>query len=145
MKKFEFRLQFDWRLFLRVQLTIIQIMASSGAEHAISHYLNQWWHRLVTHICVTRSQWVNTVSKVWEFRFWYSYCSQIRGHVYQQQVSRAWTSNYIPHLWDVINCPCLLYLLLVHKSAAVTSVKFQRDQEPLNLNLATSILCEMWR
>ena len=30
------------------------------------------------------------------------------GVLCQQQVSRAWTSNYIPHyLWDVINCPVL--------------------------------------
>ena len=30
------------------------------------------------------------------------------GLVCQEQVSRAWTSNYIPQiLWDVITCPCL--------------------------------------
>ena len=28
-------------------------------QQAISHYLNQCWHRLPAHICVTRSQWVN--------------------------------------------------------------------------------------
>ena len=25
---------------------------------ATSHYLNQWWHNLLTHTCVTRTQWV---------------------------------------------------------------------------------------
>ena len=31
----------------------------------------------------------------------------IWGLVCQKQVSRAWTSNYIPYyLWDVITCPC---------------------------------------
>ena len=46
---FEFWIQFDWSLFLRVQLTI-------------SHYLNQWWPRLLTHICVTQPQWVTFYS-----------------------------------------------------------------------------------
>ena len=31
------------------------------AEQATSHYLNQWWHSLLTHICVTRPQEVNTL------------------------------------------------------------------------------------
>ena len=40
--------------------------------------------------------------------------------VYQKQVSRAGTSNYIPHyLWDVITCPCPWYMLLAHKSSTV--------------------------
>ena len=30
-----------------------------GAKEATSHYLNQWWPSLVTHICVSRSQRVN--------------------------------------------------------------------------------------
>ena len=35
----------------------------------------------------------------------------------QKQVSRAWTSNYIPQkLWDVITCPCPWYLLLAQQS-----------------------------
>ena len=28
------------------------------AEQATSHYLKQWWHSLLTHICVNRFQWV---------------------------------------------------------------------------------------
>ena len=27
-----------------------------------SHYLNQWWHNLLTHICVAQHQWVNVAS-----------------------------------------------------------------------------------
>ena len=31
----------------------------------------------------------------------------IRGVLCQKQLSRTWTSNYIPqYLWDVITCPC---------------------------------------
>ena len=38
--------------------------------------------------------------------------------LYQKQVSRAWTSNYIPqYLWDVITCPCPWYLLLAQHSS----------------------------
>ena len=37
MKVFEFRLQFHWTLFPRVQLTIFQLGS------ATSHYLKQWW------------------------------------------------------------------------------------------------------
>ena len=37
-------------------------------------------------------------------------------NVCQRQVSRAGTSNYIPHiLWDVITCPCPWYLLLAQR------------------------------
>ena len=63
MKMLEFRLRFHWSLFLRVQLTIFQHWFRwLGAGQATSHYLNQWWLvyyiYIVTHICVTRPQWV---------------------------------------------------------------------------------------
>ena len=32
-----------------------------GAAQATSHYLNRWWFRLLTYICVTRPQWVNNI------------------------------------------------------------------------------------
>ena len=35
---------------------------NSTAEQATSHYLNQWWPSLVTHICVTWPQWVKAES-----------------------------------------------------------------------------------
>ena len=39
--------------------------------------------------------------------------SDIKGVLYQKQVSRAGTSNYIPQiLWDVFTCPCPWCLLL---------------------------------
>ena len=62
-KMFEFRMQFDWSLFLRVQLTISQHWFRQwlGAYQATSHYLNQSGlpYRRVYHcICVTRPQQV---------------------------------------------------------------------------------------
>ena len=60
MKMHEFRLRFHWSLFLRFELTIFQHWFRQwlGADQATSHYLNQWWLILLTHICVTRPQWV---------------------------------------------------------------------------------------
>ena len=44
-KMFDFRLQFHWSLFLRVQLTLFKhwFWLWLGAVQATSHYLNQWW------------------------------------------------------------------------------------------------------
>ena len=60
MKMFNFRLRFHWIVFPRVQLTIFQHWFRwwLGAVQATSHYLNQWWYSLLTHICVIRPQWV---------------------------------------------------------------------------------------
>ena len=33
-----------------------------GPEQATSHYLSQWWSVSLTHICVTRPQWVSKVT-----------------------------------------------------------------------------------
>ena len=30
-----------------------------SADQETRHYLSKWWHSLLTHICVIRSQWVN--------------------------------------------------------------------------------------
>ena len=45
MKMFEFRLEFHWSLFLRVQFTIFQHWFRwwLGTVQATSHYLKQWW------------------------------------------------------------------------------------------------------
>ena len=45
MKIFQFRIKFDWSLFLRFQFTIFQHWFRwwLGAGQATSHYLNQWW------------------------------------------------------------------------------------------------------
>ena len=51
-------LRFHWSLFPRVQLTIFQHWFAWPAP---SHYLNQWWSRMVAHIWVTRPQCVNSL------------------------------------------------------------------------------------
>ena len=64
MKMFEFRLKFQWNLFLGVQLTIFQHWFRwwLGSVQATNHYLNQrWLVSLTTHICVTRPQRVNSL------------------------------------------------------------------------------------
>ena len=63
MKTLEFQLQFHWKVFLKVWLTIWQHWFRwwLGAKYAKSHYLNQWYSRLLTHICVTRPQLIKRV------------------------------------------------------------------------------------
>ena len=66
IKMFEFRLQFHWSLFPRVQLTIFQHWFRSwlGAVQATSHYLNQWWlvyRRIYAWLGLNElRQWLNT-------------------------------------------------------------------------------------
>ena len=69
-KIYEFRLRFHWSLFLWLQLTIFQHCFRKwlGAEQATSHYLKQWWYVALTHICVTRPQWVNVYRRA--FSWW---------------------------------------------------------------------------
>ena len=67
---------------------------------------------LLTHICVTRPQWVNGM-------YWCLYIedsSQNYGFLwYNKQVSKAWMYNHIPQfMWDIITCPWASYLLLAH-------------------------------
>ena len=63
MRNFVFRFEFSCfrSLLLRVQVTISQHWFKKwlGTEQVSSHYLNQWWTNLPTHICVTRPQWVD--------------------------------------------------------------------------------------
>ena len=61
IKMLEYRLKFHWSLFLRVQLTIsqqwYQLMAwCRPGDKPLSEPMMV---RLPTHICITRSQWVN--------------------------------------------------------------------------------------
>ena len=53
MKMLEFRLRLHWSLFLGAQSTMFQHWFRKwlGAGLAASHYLNQWWSSLLTHIC----------------------------------------------------------------------------------------------
>ena len=59
--KLLFRFKFHWNLFPRFQLTTFHHWFRQwlGADQATSHYLDQWWPCLLTHICVNRPQWVN--------------------------------------------------------------------------------------
>ena len=63
-ERFKFSLKFHWNLFPKVQWTINQhwITWWFGGDQATSHYLNQWWFILLTHICVTWLQWLNIFS-----------------------------------------------------------------------------------
>ena len=60
MKMSEFRLQFDWNLFSRVQLTIFLhwFRLWLGAEQVTNHYLNQCWPSSLMHIRGTGGRWV---------------------------------------------------------------------------------------
>ena len=62
IKNLEFGLKFQWSLFLRAQLLIFQYWFRwwLGAGQATAHYLNQWWFRLPTYMCVTRPHWIKT-------------------------------------------------------------------------------------
>ena len=53
------------------------------------------------------------------------------GMLCQKQVSRAGTSNYIPHmLWDLITCPCPWCLLLAqHSSGVVRQIQFTNKHD----------------
>ena len=47
--------------FFRVSLTTIRhhwVRRWLGVKLATSHYLNQWWPSLLTHICVTQPKWI---------------------------------------------------------------------------------------
>ena len=62
LKMYKFRSEFIWTLFLRFQLIIKQHWFRWGlsGDQTTSHYLNQKWPSLLTHICVLRHQWFNT-------------------------------------------------------------------------------------
>ena len=58
MKMCEFRLNFHWSLFPRVQSTMMYhwFRCWFGAKQTPSHYLKQGWSSLLTHICIIRTQ-----------------------------------------------------------------------------------------
>ena len=55
-----FWLNYHWNLFSMVKLAINQHLFREwlDAKQASSHYIDQWWSCLPTHICVTWLQWV---------------------------------------------------------------------------------------
>ena len=60
-------------MFLRVLLTIWQHWFRwwLGAEQVTSHYLNQCWYVLLTHVRVTRPQWVNLIGQGYDKSSWF--------------------------------------------------------------------------
>ena len=59
------------------------------AWHPTSHYLNQWWHSLLMHICVTRPHWVNCAE----------YRSDIKLIIFLNVFSHIRYDNYF--LWNL--------------------------------------------
>ena len=76
MKMFEFRLKFQWSLFLRSQLTIFQhlVQIIAWRRPGDKPLSEPMMVNLLTHIWVTRSQWVNT----WRIEWGWHHC--IRYH-----------------------------------------------------------------
>ena len=60
MKKIIFWFKFHWKFFRYMQLSIIQHWFRKwlDAKQATSQYRNQWRCSLLTHVCITRPQWV---------------------------------------------------------------------------------------
>ena len=67
MKMLKNVFKFHLDLFLGVLFTISHHWFRKwlGADYATSHYRNQWWLSSLTHICVTRPQWVNNYFADW--------------------------------------------------------------------------------
>ena len=55
--------QFYWKLVPRVQLTINHNWFRSwlGADQETCYYLDQYWPSILTHICITHTQWVREI------------------------------------------------------------------------------------
>ena len=71
-----------------------------------------WPHEICT--------WNFMITRLLQYILWFLPC--VGGLVFQNPVSRAGTSNYIPqYLWDVITCPCPRYLLLPHQFSCALS------------------------
>ena len=70
MRKYEFRLKFHRSLFLMARLT--NIYPSIGSDNGLAPLSEPMMVSLPTHICVTRTQWVNRVIFVlfWSASSW---------------------------------------------------------------------------
>ena len=99
MEIVELWLKFHWNLFPMVKLIVCQHWFRKwlGTTQVTSHYLNQWWPRLLTHIWVTRPQWINND----QLLGWGYVCSY---NVYRKtsSISRTKSQN--------LNVSCLLLL-----------------------------------
>ena len=94
MKMYEFWFKFPWHLFLRVYQKYSSIL-SDNEDQATSHYLNQWWPRLPTHICVTRPSWVLLCSR-YDPRIWLLMGLSSSKHCTDKQ--------YFAYLYDTCMC-----------------------------------------
>ena len=105
------------------------VMSSLRTSIFHKHSLDScWWQYLIftiTNYHYKSASLSTNYDKSWKLAFittsdfiLYNLCRLVGiwGLMWQKQVSRAGTSNYIPK-WDVITCPCPWYLFLPHKSS----------------------------
>ena len=52
-KSMVFWFNFNWNLAFMIQMTRHWVRQCHGPEQATSHYLNQWWPSLPTHLCIS--------------------------------------------------------------------------------------------
>ena len=64
MKIAVFWLKSHWNMFQKAQLRMVlhRFKQWLGTWQATSHYLNQWWPSLVTHICISWPQWFKSLA-----------------------------------------------------------------------------------
>ena len=91
-----------------------------NTEQATSHYLDQWWLRLLTHICVTRPRWLDNV--------WYINHSDIllcnlesssisaKSLIFKKVCSTKRTDDW----WDILKTHLCMYH--AHESSVVSKV-----------------------
>ena len=83
--------------------SLVLIMAWCG--QATSHYLNQWWFILLTHICVTWPRWVNSchVEYIWRiikicFSFLNTETAQVVEMLLHERQGPTYPTKSIPRL-----------------------------------------------
>ena len=68
IKLFEFQYKFKPKFVPKGAFNNNPALVQMMAWHQTGNILNQWWPRLLTHICITRPQWVKVTAG---FVFWY--------------------------------------------------------------------------
>ena len=80
--------KFHWSFFSGIWLTVIQawFRKGPGVHHPTSHYLNQRWLFLLTHICISMPQWVTTFWSIFHegthkgFRLFFRVVHELKFH-----------------------------------------------------------------
>ena len=85
MKIYEFRLVFHWSVYLRVQLTIFQLWFREWPGD--KPFSEPIMVSLLTHICVTRPQWVK----------WPIYKLVWRIDIFSCEITLGWLSQDLPN------------------------------------------------